>query len=132
MISLTQRPLTIHNTHKRQASMSEPGFETAIPANELPQTYRHWQSPQFRPKYFELAMSKLVLQIAAGDWGMFCVSQTGRFSSGVRFFGCAVDRSRSRRWITANRQTLNRHLRCYTPSWNQALNFLLTDLINGV
>jgi hypothetical protein len=68
MISTTQRPLTTHNTHKRQASMSEAGFESAITATERPQTHGHRHSPQFRPKYFELVMSKLVLQSAAGEW----------------------------------------------------------------
>ena len=110
-ISPTQRPLTTHNTHKRQASMLEAGFEPAIPASERTQTHRQLQSPHFRSKYFELAMSKLVLQTAAGDWGRFCVSQTGRFSSGVRYFGWAADSSRSRRWITATR-----NLRCYATS----------------
>ena len=73
--------------------------------------YRHRET-----KNFELAISKLVLETAAGDWGRFCVLQTGRFSSGARFFGCAVDRSLSRRWITATRQTLNRLWRCHTSS----------------
>jgi hypothetical protein len=31
--------MTTHNTHKLQASMPPVGFEPAIPASELPQTY---------------------------------------------------------------------------------------------
>jgi hypothetical protein len=31
--------LTTHNTHKRQTSMPPAGFESAIPASELPQTH---------------------------------------------------------------------------------------------
>ena len=31
--------LTKHKTHSRQTSMPPAGFETAIPANELPQTH---------------------------------------------------------------------------------------------
>jgi hypothetical protein len=39
VISLSQRLLTTHNTHRRQTSMPPPGFEPTISAGERPQTY---------------------------------------------------------------------------------------------
>jgi len=37
--------LTTHNTQKRQTSMSQAGFESAIPASERPQTYALDRAP---------------------------------------------------------------------------------------